>query len=130
MSDDDWKVGDEVVIYRGWGRDNCSIGKVCRLTATQVLVGDENRPSRFSRKDGYEVGASTRGFGARTSISRDPEDVAKARVAVRRSVIVNGLSNRFVMTQESVMQMRGIARLAEAFLREIGEWKDEANAAE
>ncbi len=54
-------VGEKVVITGGAGK---TIGEVCRLTSTQIIVltSMHNAKVRFRKKDGYRVAADTWDF--------------------------------------------------------------------
>jgi hypothetical protein len=91
MKNTDWlstlEVGDVVVVgaRSGWG--NPTLGKVARLTKTQVVVG----ASRFRRKDGRVIGADV--FSVYYLGEATEEKVTAIRLANRKAKAINLLKN-------------------------------------
>ncbi len=107
----DLKPGDRVVMC---GRFAYSIWRVDRVTETQIIIGT----ARFRRKDGLRVGAT--GWECQRL-----ETSARAFTLAKKSTVENLLSVRIEPTRASITAARKRLDVAEALLRECGEWKDE-----
>lgn len=91
----DWKPGQRVAVYQHGAIEHVKLATVERLTATQVVL-DNGR--RF-RKDGSEVGRSSRGVWSTTWTELRPVDdpqvwAARARQAVAQLVYRIGEKQR------------------------------------
>jgi hypothetical protein len=85
------KVGDTVIVESGWGRGR--LGKVERITGTQVIVND----TRYRKKDGGMVGAH--GYSRENIYEGTAERVAVVRQAWLADRLANFTWNRLTLEQ-------------------------------
>ena len=60
------KVGDMVIERSRW---RIAVAKVTRVTATQVVIGE----NKYRKKDGYLVGSTGRWYPSRISLPKESE---------------------------------------------------------
>lgn len=114
MSDQFEGVTQVVMFSRGFDRSVVAL-PVLRLTKTQVLTGDANKPRRWWRADGYEVGAN--GFGAPMIQPLNEQNAVLARrdAAIRTMRTAAATFGR-LDRQEKAFALVGLAELEAAAL--------------